>query len=79
MVGERTIDAGTPASREMAENVRRAVARTERLNAIPYDDRERIAAAWGELTGHRRAPGERGHVTPSLRENTGSPTCALTA
>jgi acetyltransferase-like isoleucine patch superfamily enzyme len=45
------IDAGTPESRQMAEGVRRAVACTERLNAIPYDDRDGIAAAWSELTG----------------------------
>lgn len=51
MAGERTIDAGTPESRRMAEGVRRAVRCTERLNALPYDDREGIAAAWGELTG----------------------------
>jgi acetyltransferase-like isoleucine patch superfamily enzyme len=51
MAGERTIDAGTPESRQMAEGVRRAVRCTERLNALPYDDRERIAAAWSELTG----------------------------
>jgi acetyltransferase-like isoleucine patch superfamily enzyme len=36
---------------EMAEGVRRAVRCTERLNALPYDDRGRIAAAWSELTG----------------------------
>jgi hypothetical protein len=51
MAGERTIDAGTPESRQMAECVRRAVRCTEALNALPYDDRERIAAAWSELTG----------------------------
>jgi hypothetical protein len=51
MAGERTIDAGTPESRQMAEGVRRAVRCTEALNALPYDDRERIAAAWSELTG----------------------------
>jgi Domain of unknown function (DUF6487) len=46
MPGERTIDAGTPESLRMAEGVRRAVRCTERLNALPYDDREGIAAAW---------------------------------
>ena len=51
MAGERTIDAGTPESRQMVEGVRRAVRCTERLNALAYDDRERIAAAWSELTG----------------------------
>jgi glyoxylase I family protein len=62
MAGERTIDAGTPESRQMAEGVRRAVRCTERLNALPYDDRERIAAAWGELTGHRRQLGSSGRI-----------------
>jgi acetyltransferase-like isoleucine patch superfamily enzyme len=51
MGGKRTIDAGTSASRQMAEGVRRAVRCTERLNALSYDDRESIAAAWSELTG----------------------------
>jgi hypothetical protein len=51
MAGKRTIDAGTPESRRMVEGVRRAVRCTERLNALPYDDREGIAAAWSELTG----------------------------
>jgi acetyltransferase-like isoleucine patch superfamily enzyme len=51
MARERTIDWGTPASRQMAEGVRRAVRCTERLNAVPYDDREGIAAAWSEFTG----------------------------
>jgi acetyltransferase-like isoleucine patch superfamily enzyme len=53
---ERTIDAGTPASREMVAGVRRAVACTERLNALAYDDGERIAAAWSELTGRPADP-----------------------
>ncbi len=35
----------------MAEDVRRAVGSTERLNAIPYEDRDAIAAAWSDLTG----------------------------
>jgi acetyltransferase-like isoleucine patch superfamily enzyme len=56
MAGERIIDAGTAESREMALGVRRAVACCERLNAIPYADREGIAAAWGELTGQRVDP-----------------------
>jgi acetyltransferase-like isoleucine patch superfamily enzyme len=53
---ERTIDAGTPESRAMVEGVRRAVACTERLNAIPYDDRDAIATAWSELTGQAVDP-----------------------
>jgi acetyltransferase-like isoleucine patch superfamily enzyme len=51
MGGERTIDAGTPESRRMVDGVRRAVACTERLNALAYADRDGIAAAWSELTG----------------------------
>jgi acetyltransferase-like isoleucine patch superfamily enzyme len=35
----------------MVEGVQRAVACTERLNRIPYDDRDGIAEAWSELTG----------------------------
>jgi acetyltransferase-like isoleucine patch superfamily enzyme len=56
MAPERTIDAGTPESRRMAEGVRRAVRCTERLNALPYDEPERIAAAWSELTGQPMDP-----------------------
>jgi acetyltransferase-like isoleucine patch superfamily enzyme len=56
MGGERTIDAGTPESRRMVEGVRRAVRCTERLNALPYDDRDGIAAAWSELTGRPADP-----------------------
>ena len=51
MAGERTIDAGTPASRLMVEGVQRAIRCTERLNALPYDDRDGLAAAWSDLTG----------------------------
>jgi len=40
----------------MVEGVRRAVRCTERLNAIPYDDRQRIADAWSELTGQPADP-----------------------
>ena len=35
----------------MIKGVRRAVRCTERLNAAPYNDGERIAEAWSELTG----------------------------
>lgn len=56
MAPERTIDANTPESREMAEGVRRAVRCTEALNAIPYDCREQIAQAWSELTGQPADP-----------------------
>jgi acetyltransferase-like isoleucine patch superfamily enzyme len=46
-----TIDGGTVESRELYEKVQRAVALTERLNGIPYEDREAIRHAWIELTG----------------------------
>src|SRR5690242_12770305 len=48
---ERSIDGGTPASREMYVKVRRAIGLTERLNRIPYDDRDAIRQSWHELTG----------------------------
>src|SRR6478672_9711665 len=48
---ERSIDGGTPESRELYERVQRAVGLTERLNRIPYDDREALRQAWIELTG----------------------------
>lgn len=48
---ERSIHAGTPESRALAAGVRRAVGLTERLNRIPYEDREALRAAWSELTG----------------------------
>lgn len=40
----------------MVEGVRRAIRCTERLNALPYDDGEGIAAAWSELTGQSVDP-----------------------
>jgi acetyltransferase-like isoleucine patch superfamily enzyme len=33
------------------ERVERAIRMTEGLNSLPYDDRDGIRAAWGELTG----------------------------
>src|SRR4051812_17825339 len=51
MAGQRRIDSGTPESRVVVEGVQRAIRCTERLNAIPYDDHDGIAAAWSELTG----------------------------
>jgi acetyltransferase-like isoleucine patch superfamily enzyme len=51
MAREWTIDAGTTESRQMVEGVRRAIRCTERLNALPYHEHERVAAAWSELTG----------------------------
>ena len=46
-----SIDGGTPESREMYARVQRAIAATERLNRIPYADRDAIREAWTELTG----------------------------
>ena len=51
MEGSITIDGGTAESRELTERIRRAIGLTERLNRIPYADREAIQAAWSELTG----------------------------
>jgi len=45
------IDGGTPESRDVYAKVQRAIALTERLNRIPYDDREAIRDTWIELTG----------------------------
>lgn len=69
MAGERTIEGGTPESRAMAEGVRRAVRCTERLNAIPYEDREAIAAAWSELTGQPAEPSL--HLIPPVFSDCG--------
>jgi acetyltransferase-like isoleucine patch superfamily enzyme len=48
---EVSIDGGTPESRAMYARVQRAIAVTERLNRIPYADRDAIREAWIELTG----------------------------
>jgi hypothetical protein len=48
---EVSIDGGTPESREFYGRVQRAIGLTERLNRIPYEDREAIRQAWIELTG----------------------------
>jgi acetyltransferase-like isoleucine patch superfamily enzyme len=48
---EISIDAGTPESRELYGRIQRAIGLTERLNRIPYDDRDAIRQAWIELTG----------------------------
>ena len=44
-------DGGTPESRELYGRIQRAIGMTERLNRIPFADREAIQAAWSELTG----------------------------
>jgi acetyltransferase-like isoleucine patch superfamily enzyme len=63
------IDSGTPESREMYARVKRAVAVTERLNRIPYDDREAIREAWIELTG--TVVDEAFHLIPPLYSDHG--------
>ena len=45
--------AGSPEAREVVRQVQRAIACTERLNRIPYEDGEAIRAAWSELTGQQ--------------------------
>ena len=66
---ERSIDGGTPESRELYERVQRAVGLTERLNRIPYDDREAIRRAWIELTG--TAVDETFHLIPPIYSDQG--------
>lgn len=61
---EVLIDGGTPESRELVVKVQRAIGLTERLNRIPYDDREAIRQAWIELTG--TAVDETFHLIPPL-------------
>jgi acetyltransferase-like isoleucine patch superfamily enzyme len=51
MTAWTTIDGGTRESRDLYGRIQRAIALTERLNRIPYADREAIQAAWSELTG----------------------------
>jgi acetyltransferase-like isoleucine patch superfamily enzyme len=63
------IDGGTPESREMYARVKRAIALTERLNRIPYDDREAIREAWVELTGS--AVDEAFHLIPPFYSDHG--------
>jgi acetyltransferase-like isoleucine patch superfamily enzyme len=61
---ELLIDGGTPASRDLYVRIQRAIGLTERLNRIPYDDREAIRQAWNELTG--AAVDEAFHLIPPL-------------
>ena len=51
MADRITYDSGTPESRELYGRIQRAIEVTERLNRIPFADREAIHAAWSELTG----------------------------
>jgi acetyltransferase-like isoleucine patch superfamily enzyme len=66
---EILISAGTPESRAIAEGVRTAVARCERLNLLPYADTGAIRAAWIELTG--QAVDETFHLIPPVRSDHG--------
>ena len=66
---EVSIDGGTPESRELYENVQRAIGLTERLNRIPYADREALRRAWTELTG--AAVDETFHLIPPLYSDHG--------
>ena len=66
---ERSIDGGTPESREMYGKVQRAIGLTERLNRIPYDDREAIRKTWNELTGDE--VDETFHLIPPLYSDHG--------
>ena len=61
---EVSIDAGTSESRALYEGVQRAIGLTERLNRIPYDQREAIRDTWMELTG--AAVDEAFHLIPPL-------------
>jgi acetyltransferase-like isoleucine patch superfamily enzyme len=66
---EVSIEAGTPESRELYRRVQRAVGLTERLNRIPYEDREAIRQAWIELTG--AAVDDAFHLIPPLYSDHG--------
>ncbi len=59
-----SIDAGTPESRRLSGRIQRAIGLTQRLNRIPYDDREAIRRVWIELTGS--AVDEAFHLIPPL-------------
>jgi acetyltransferase-like isoleucine patch superfamily enzyme len=48
---EVSIHGGTPESRDLYGRIRRAIRLTERLNRIPFEEREAIRQAWSELTG----------------------------
>jgi acetyltransferase-like isoleucine patch superfamily enzyme len=66
---ERSVDGGTPESRELYSKVQRAIALTERLNRIPYADREAIRQAWVELT--KEDVDETFHLIPPLYSDHG--------
>jgi acetyltransferase-like isoleucine patch superfamily enzyme len=66
---EVAIDGGTPESRALYGRVQRAIGLTERLNRIPYADREAIRRAWIELTG--ATVDEAFHLIPPLYSDHG--------
>ncbi|MCW3014052.1 MAG: hexapeptide repeat-containing transferase [Solirubrobacterales bacterium] len=66
---EVSIHSGTPESRDLVGRVQRAIGLTERLNRIPYDDREAIREAWSELTG--TVVDEAFHLIPPLYSDHG--------
>jgi acetyltransferase-like isoleucine patch superfamily enzyme len=48
---EVSIHGGTPESRDLYGRIQRAIGLTERLNRIPFAERDAIREAWSELTG----------------------------
>ncbi len=51
MDAEVSIDGGTPESRDLYGRIQRAIGLTERLNRIPFAERDAIRQAFSELTG----------------------------
>ena len=51
MEAEVSIDGGTPESRDLYGRIQRAIGLTERLNRIPFAERDAIRQAFSELTG----------------------------
>ena len=51
MEAEVSIHGGTPESRDLYGRIQRAIGLTERLNRIPFAERDAIRQAWSELTG----------------------------
>ncbi len=51
MEAEVSIHGGTPESRDLYGRIQRAIGLTERLNRIPFEERDAIHQAWSELTG----------------------------
>ena len=51
MANWTSFDGGTRASRDLYGQIQRAIHLSEKLNRIPFADREALQAAWAELTG----------------------------